>query len=95
MCDGARVAHSSCPRASPGPGNRWNHNTTPASTPERMCNTIPLPDEAHHQQTPLWPTTAALGRTPTQHHQQPPRPPQPGPAPPAPYGTQRNILCRG
>ena len=75
MCDGARVAHSSCPRASPGPGNRWNHTTTPASTPERMCNTTPLPDEAHHQQ--------------------PPRPPQPDPALPAPYGTQWNILCRG
>ena len=28
------------------------------------------------------------------HHQQAPRPPQPGPAPPALHGTQRNTLCR-
>ena len=45
MCNGARVAHSSCLRTSPGPGNRWNHATTPASTPERMCNTTPVPTD--------------------------------------------------
>ena len=29
-----------------------------------MCNDAPLPDEAHHQQASLWPTTVALGRIP-------------------------------
>ena len=29
-----------------------------------MCNTTPLPDRPHHQQTPLWPTTVVLGRAP-------------------------------
>ena len=45
MCNAGAVAHSSCSRTSPRAGNRWNYATTPASTPERMCNTTPVPTD--------------------------------------------------
>ena len=80
MCNGARVAHSSCLRTSPEGGKPLEPRHHPDQHPRKNVQHHPGPDRPHHQQTPLRPTTVAPGRTPPPHHQQPPRPPRPGPA---------------